>query len=272
MTVYDLLKKHYPDYLFKLKKVYPDFFSQLKKIPVFPWKDEYNIADKNPEIIETIRKLDKLLEETKISKEEYQKAVSELPRTFASRTEGISFIQAGFVSFRDKIPSIHVILHEAGHIYFKETDLFWNATYGGGEILFFLGLKDKYRVTEENIFHYMSLLKQCYEDPEEVYQFVLEKLLTTGFDCAKSVYAYMVYSGTIPDINVIIAETSLSEEEKEKIRKKFNFLIIDPQNPEWEKIPITRHGMLSFFINLISGLQWNDPFYSFYAKKLGIIS
>ncbi len=106
MNIFDLIKNHYQEYLFRLKKIYPDFLEQLKTIPVFPWKDEYNIADRNPELIETIDELQKLFREGKISEREYTERLNKLPEDYASRTEGIAFIHEGFVSFRDKVPSI----------------------------------------------------------------------------------------------------------------------------------------------------------------------
>jgi len=159
VTVFDLIKTHYPEYLFKLKKIYPDLLEFSKKVPVAPWKEEYSIADKNPEIITELEKPENLFNEGKISEEEYQKKISELPYTYPSITKGISFIEEGIVSFRDEKPSIYVILHELGHVYFRVTDYFWSAAYGGAEILFWLGLEERYRITEENVRLYLDYLK-----------------------------------------------------------------------------------------------------------------
>jgi hypothetical protein len=272
MTVFDLIKRHYPDYLFRLKKIYPDFFAFLKSIPILPWKDEYNIADRNPELIEAIEELKTLRSEGKISEEEYLKKIKDLSGTYASRTEGIAFINEGFVSFRDKKPSIGVILHEAGHIYFGETDLFWNSTYGGGEVLFWLGLEERYRITEENVRYYMSLLREGYENPQAAAEKILEKLSELNFNCRKSLFCYFLYAGTLPDPRIVASEIGFSSpEEKQKFIEDFNRAMLDLNDSFWNTVPHTRSVVFYFFQDLISGLVHFDPFYTVYAEKIGIV-
>jgi hypothetical protein len=153
MTVFTLLSTHYSQYLFLLKEAFPSMLETAKKTPVFPWKEEYNIADKNPEIIETIKHFESLLLRGLITEKEFQDKLSSVKFKYASRTEGIAFINEGFVSFRDEKPSMGVILHELGHIHFKENDYIWGALYGGGEKLFWLGLKKDYnfKVKEKHV-------------------------------------------------------------------------------------------------------------------------
>ncbi|MEM4620858.1 MAG: hypothetical protein QW607_11680 [Desulfurococcaceae archaeon] len=176
MTVFQLLVQSYPEFLFKLKKHFPQMLEFSKKVPVFPWKEEYNIADHNPEVIENLKALENLLSSGAISEEEYLAKSKELfqDRKYASRTEGIAFIEEGFVSFRDENPKIGIILHELGHIYFQEPDIYWNAVYGGGEILFWLALNGSFKISEEHIRRHMEYLKRAYTEPE-----VLGKELTS---------------------------------------------------------------------------------------------
>lgn len=53
-------------------------------------------------------------------------SLKKVVQKYTSYTEGIAFIEAGLVSFRDARPSLQGILHELGHVYFKEPDLYWN--------------------------------------------------------------------------------------------------------------------------------------------------
>jgi len=77
MKVFNLLAKLYPDYVFLLKELFPEMLETARRVPVLPWKEEYNVADKNPEIIETIQDLERLVDEGKITNEEFEKRISQ---------------------------------------------------------------------------------------------------------------------------------------------------------------------------------------------------
>jgi len=263
MTVFDLIKNHYSEYLFKLKKIYPGLLEFSKKVPVVPWKDEYSIADRNPEVIAELEKLENLLSEGKITEEEYRKRISEISHGYSSITKGISFIPEGIVSFRDEKPSIYVILHELGHVYFGVTDYFWSATYGGAEILFWLGLEEKYGITEENVRLYLDYLKRVEEEPEKVGK-ELEEKISSCVDfpgCARSLYAYLLYSGLIPE--------ALMRFEREG---RISGVIFDPSNPELERLPYTKEIVREFLFKVVDGLRWGDSFGVVYARCIGVVN
>lgn len=258
MTVFQLLSRLYPEMLFKLKAHFPQILEFSKKVPVFPWKEEYNIADHNPEVIENLKALENLLSSGAISEEEYLAKSKKLfqDRKYASRTEGIAFIEEGFVSFRDEKPKIGTILHELGHIYFQEPDIYWNAVYGGGETLFWLALNGSFKISEEHIRRHMEYLKRAYVEPEvlgkELTSLIQEKVKLKG--CVPHLYAYMLYAGTLP--SVIISH---------------DISFIDFSSENLLSIPYSTEGVLSFLTNLVEGLRYKDSFYIIYAKAINLI-
>jgi len=145
-----------------IQKKFPDFVEFSKSVDVVPWADEYAIADKNPEVIDFLEFLEKLLEMRAISQEEYERETAKLP-SYASKTGGVAFIEDNVVSFRDENPSEHVVVHEIGHCYFKENDRVWSASYGGGESLFWLILRKDLPLSELSIFQYHSWLRRTLE-------------------------------------------------------------------------------------------------------------
>lgn len=93
---------------------------------------------------------------------------------------GIAFIEERKVAFRERVPALHVVLHELGHIYFEETDPVWNTSYGGGEFLMWLIIKGHMEGNEENIREWHSLMKLGYENPEKLYEKLDEVALKVG--------------------------------------------------------------------------------------------
>lgn len=161
-----------------LREKFPGLYGHSHFVRVLEWRDEYAVADKNPEVIDEIEFWQMLLESGLISKEEYEKKMSSLPR-YASRTEGIAFRDTNEVSFRKKRPPFYVVVHELGHCYFKEPDPTWSSVYGGGEWLLWIVLRhDLKGFTEESIKNYMSLIKLNFEDPQRLYEILTEKSLS----------------------------------------------------------------------------------------------
>ena len=185
-----------------LKEKFPKLYDYAYFVKVLDWQEEYAVADKNPEVIDEIEFWQMLLESGLISKEEYEKKLSSLPR-YASRTEGIAFRDTNEVSFRKKRPPFHVIVHELGHCYFKEPDPTWNSTYGGGEWLLWIVLRHNLKgFTEEHIKNYMQLLKLNFENPQRLYEILTEKSLEVakkfGIDNVKTLEELCMYCGWIP--------------------------------------------------------------------------
>jgi len=253
-TIFDLLKTHYPEWTFKLKRFFPEMLEFSKQVPVFSWKEEYNVADYKPELILEIEKLEKRLENGEITQEEYEKKVKDLGLTYASITKGIAFNEEGFVAFRDEIPSLGILLHELGHVYFQVPDAEWGASYGGGEILFWLALDERYKITEENIRHYMELLRRARIEPQRVGEELAEKIAkAVSFDCLASLYVFSLYAGVIPD--------EVSQYALEDL----------PFNPVLLEIPYTEKAVVDFLVHTVDGLRWDDSFCIAYARAMGLI-
>jgi len=139
-----------------------------KEVEVIDWKEEFNIKDKNPEIIDEIEFWEYLLKNNLITEKEFDEKINSLPRVYTSKTLAISFKEINQVSFREEFPSFPVILHELGHCYFKEDDPIWSNTYCGGESIMWLILYNKLEGNEETIKKYHSLLHLGYTNPSEL--------------------------------------------------------------------------------------------------------
>ncbi len=235
-----------------ISKKFPDFTEFSKSVEVVPWEDEYAIADHNPEVIDFLEFLEKLLQMRAISQEEYEREVSKLP-AYASKTGGVAFIEEGVVSFREENPPEHIIVHEVGHCYFKENDRVWNASYGGGESLFWLILRKDLPLNELAIFQYHSWLRRTLEGKaEEVAKEVLKRLSKLNLPVFPHIYTYQLFAGTMGiDASKIPPH-----------------LLFDLQNKEWEKVEVSRAGLMSFFANLIVGARLGDSTHLAYLQAI----
>ncbi len=235
-----------------ISKKFPDFVEFSKSVEVIPWQEDFAIADHNPEVIDFLEFLETLLQMRAISQEEYEREVSKLP-AYASKTGGVAFIEEGLVSFREENPPEHIIVHEVGHCYFKENDKVWNASYGGGESLFWLILRKDLPLNELSIFQYHSWLRRTLEGQvEEVAKEVLKKLSKLNLPVFPHIYTYQLFAGTMGiDASKIPPH-----------------LLFDLQNKEWEKIEVSREGLLSFFANLIVGARLGDSVQLAYLQAL----
>ncbi len=235
-----------------ISKKFPDFVEFSKSVEVVPWEDEYAIADHNPEVIDFLEFLETLLQMQAISQEEYEREVSKLP-AYASKTGGVAFIEDNVVSFRSPNPEEHVVVHEIGHCYFKENDRVWNASYGGGESLFWLILRKDLPLNELSIFQYHSWLRRTLEGQvEEVAKEVLKRLSKLNLPVFPHIYTYQLFAGTLGvDASKIPPH-----------------LLFDLQNKEWEKIEVSKTGLLSFFANLIVGASLGDSTHLAYLQAL----
>ncbi len=235
-----------------ISKKFPDFTEFSKSVEVVPWEDEYAIADYNPEVIDYLEFLETLWQMQAITQEEYEREVSKLP-AYASKTGGVAFIEEGVVSFREENPPEHIIVHEVGHCYFKENDRVWSASYGGGESLFWLILRKDLPLNELSIFQYHSWLRRTLEGKaQEVAKEVLKKLSKLNLPVFPHIYTYQLFAGTMGiDASKIPPH-----------------LLFDLQNKEWEKIEVSKTGLLSFFANLIVGASLNDSTHLAYLQAI----
>jgi hypothetical protein len=165
----------------------------------------------------------------------------------------VAFIEDNVVSFRSPNPEEHVVVHEVGHCYFKENDRIWSASYGGGESLFWLILRKDLPLNELSVFQYHSWLRRTLEGQvEEVAKEVLKKLSKLNLPVYPHIYTYQLYAGTLGIDAVKIPP----------------HLLFDLESKEWEKVEVSREGLLSFFANLITGASLGDSIYSAYLQAI----
>lgn len=252
MKLITLLEKY--DIYDDLNSKFPDMVKLSEEIEVIPWRDEFNIADKNPEVIENIEFLNMLFHNNMISPEEYEKQLKKISTGYASKTLGMAFIDKKQVSFRSPSPHPGIVLHELGHIYFGVNDLLWNASYGGGEILFYLALKG-FPITEGHIRRYHAILEQIYKNPDEVHRKIADAI-APNIKVYPHLFPICLHAGYIPDFDVRSAHEFYN----------------DLRSKKWEKVPVLQHHLFSFFQNLVDGLKYNDPHWFNYAKWLGLTS
>jgi hypothetical protein len=253
MKAYDYLVRC-PSFPLIAKK-FPDFVEFSKSVEVIPWQEEFAVADYNPEVIDYLEFLERLLQMQAITQEEFERETSKLP-SYASKTGGVAFIEENVVSFREENPEEHIVVHEIGHCYFKENDRVWNASYGGGESLFWLILRKDLPLNELAVFQYHSWLKRTLEGKvEEVAKEILKKLSKLNLPVFPHIYTYQLYAGTMGiDASKIPPH-----------------LLFDLENKEWERVEVSREGLLSFFANLLVGAGLNDSVHLAYLQALFLL-
>lgn len=240
----------------KLRDKFPDMFEFSKSVEVIPWQKEFEVHDKNPEIIDAVDFLDILYKNNMISSEQYREKLNSVVKGFASKTLAVSFIRDKQVSFRTDVPKFDTILHELGHIYFEVNDLIWNTMYGGGEVLLHFALRDRYKINEGNIRKYHAYLTQALEAPDFMHNQIVEAI-APKINVYPHLFPICLYEGYLPDF----------------FDQGVDFDIINNLNsPEWQKYSVTSSHLFMFFQNLISGLIYRDSFSVQYAKWLAIIN
>ncbi|ADU97732.1 hypothetical protein Theam_1776 (plasmid) [Thermovibrio ammonificans HB-1] len=260
MKAIELLEKHYPDTLKVLEGKFPEFVETARRVEVIPWREEFQVADRNPEVIDEIEFWETLTQNGLVSLEEARNRVDAIlkEKGYSSKTMGIAFIEAGEVSFRTEVPPLSVLLHEIGHVHFREPDPVWSSVYGGGETLFWLALKKDYPIGEEEIRRFHSLFKRAQQGEHlEVAKEVVEKVASLwGKQIVPAFYPICLGAGWLP---------SYFEEVAPELDP------FDLTNPEWEKVLPHRNDVVSFFVNLTEGVRFGDPFWVEYARRLGIL-
>jgi hypothetical protein len=262
MKAIELIEKS--DIFSKLQKLFPEFVESAETITVIPWQEEFQIADKNPEIIDAMDFYAMLYKNKMISQEEYERQINELfaqAKGYISRTEGISFIKEREISFRSPKTKITYVIHEIGHIHYEEPDPVWSATYGGGELLMQLALFQSYTTDDASIRHYHSIIHNASIFPENTAKEIAEAIIQkTKLPCYPSLHAISLFSGAIP--NGLWEQ--LRAKKLEEIYDKLN-------DSRWEEIDITYSQIRMFLTNIVDGLRYRDDFSIAFAKALGLI-
>jgi len=248
----------------RLQKLFPEFVESAKTITVIPWQESFQIADKNPEIVDAMDFYDMLYKNKMISQEEYENQINELfaqAKGYVSRTEGIAFIKEREISFRSPKPKITYVIHEIGHIHYEEPDPVWSSTYGGGELLMQLALFQNYTTDDASIRHYHSIIHNASILPDNTAKELAEAIIQkTKLPCYPSLHAISLFSGAIPDG----LWEQLRERKLEEIYDKLN-------DSRWEEIDITYSHIRIFLTGVLEGLRYRDSFSSAFAKSLGLI-
>lgn len=262
MKAIELLQKH--SIFSRIEKLFPEFVETSKEITVVPWRDEFQIADKNPEIVDEMDFYELLLRNKMITDKEYQMHINKLlsqANGYISRTEGIAFIETKEISFRSSNPHIAHIIHEIGHIHYAEPDPVWSAVYGGGEMLFQLALLKNYTTDDKAIRKYHSLIHLASIVPEKTAKEIAESIIEkTKLSCYPHLYAIQLFSGSIPDGLV-----------RQCRGKKLESLFDNLEDPRWEQIEVDYHGIRMFLTDMLEGLKWRDSFSTAFAKAMGLI-
>ena len=262
MKAIELIKKS--DIFSKLQKLFPEFVESAETITVIPWQESFQIADKNPEIVDAMDFYAMLCKNKIISQKEYERQINELfaqVKGYISRTEGISFIKEREISFRSPKPKITYVIHEIGHIHYEEPDPVWSATYGGGELLMQLALFQNYTTYDASIRHYHFIIHNASilleNTAKEIAEAIIEK---TKLPCYPSLHTISLFSGAIPNG----LWDQLKTKKLEKIYDKLN-------DSRWEEIDITYSHIRIFLTGVLEGLRYKDNFSIAFAKALELI-
>jgi hypothetical protein len=173
--------------------------------------------------------------------------------SYASRTEGVAFIEDNVVSFRSQNPPERVVVHEIGHCYFKEVDKIWSADYGGGELLFWLIIQKDLQLDERAIFLYHKWLRRILEGQvEEVEKEIVKRLSKLHLPVYPHIYTYQLYSGSLG--------MGMEDVPPE--------LLFDLENPRWQEVKVSRNEFLAFLSNILVGAMYSDSFCVAYVKAL----
>ena len=262
MKAIELIKKS--DIFSKLQKLFPEFVESAETITVIPWQESFQIADKNPEIVDAMDFYAMLCKNKIISQKEYERQINELfaqVKGYISRTEGISFIKEREISFRSPKPKITYVIHEIGHIHYEEPDPVWSATYGDGELLMHLALFQNYTTYDASIRHYHSIIHNASILPKNTAKEIAEAIIEkTKLPCYPSLHAIALFSGAIP--NGLWEQ--LRTKKLEKIYDKLN-------DSRWEEIDITYSHIRIFLTGVLEGLRYKDNFSIAFAKALELI-
>lgn len=249
MKLFDLVTK--TRFFTRLNLLFPAMVETSKSVEVIPWRPEFAVADRNPEVIEASETLERLLGQGLISRKRYEEESRKLIG-YASRTLAVAIRKERKVSFRDETPSDSVVIHELGHIHFDADDILWSRTCGGGEALLLLALEMNYRVTEENIRHFHHLIQSAYSEPDRIHTYIAGRI-APHIGVYPHLFPIMISAGYLPD-------PAVGSE-----------LPGDLRSEEWERVEVHSHHIFTFLQNVVDGLRWRDPFLTLYAELLNLV-
>jgi hypothetical protein len=66
----------------------------------------------------------------------------------------------------------------------------------------------------------------------------------------------MLMAGTIPNM---LSDLSIELEAE---------LLEDLENSKWQEVKVEREDIISFFLNMLEGTKWGDPFYKKYFEAI----
>jgi hypothetical protein len=114
-------------------------------------------------------------------------------------------------------------------------------------------LRQDLPLNELAIFQWHSWLRRTLEGRvEEVAEEIVRKLSKLNLPVYPHVYAYQLFAGTLGiDANKIPPH-----------------LLIDLESKEWERVEVSKAGLLSFFSNLLTGAGLGDSVYSTYLQAI----
>lgn len=260
MLLSEFLKKyeHLEDFKTWSEK-FPDMYLFSSEVEVIPWQEEYQVADRNAELLDELDFWYELYKNKMITKEEYEekrKEILDKAKGILSKTRGIAFIESKAVSFRNNFPPLWIVFHELGHVYFKEPDPTWSAVYGGGEKLMWLIIRGYTQGNERTLKRWMELIKKTYENPEEAEE-ILNKI-------AKSLLERFNPKISKKEVEVSLAHFP-EEERKKEIYRYCIFSGYLPENPQRVGKTATIQAILA---NAIEGVKWRDPFWQEFFEEL----
>jgi hypothetical protein len=250
----------------RLQKLFPEFVESAKTIEVIPWKEDFQIADRNPQVLDTVDFYNQLLKNGLITEDQHRKYIQEAfseVKGIVSRTEGIAFMTTREISFRSPRPHPSHVIHEVGHVHYQEPDPIWSSVYGGGEALMQLALWKNYITNDATIRRYHKILHDSAIYPQQVADELARTIKQKiNIKCYPHLYALQLFSGTIPSDLM----EQLQEQELEELYWSINF-----EDPRWARVQVTHYGLREFMTNLIEGVKWNDSFCIAYAEALTLL-
>ena len=261
MKLIEILNQYYPEESQKLKQKFPTLYEFSKEVEVIEWQEEFQIADRNPELFDNLQVIELMFKSNLITEEEYRREIGKLMQSgYASKTMGVAFIDNKEIAFREKVPSIRIILHELGHIYFKVSDLTWNATYGGAEILIHFALLDMLNITEEQIRDYIAIYTLVYlsklEKIEEIEKIIVSNIAKPLNLQLNRLIPLLLLSGTLPSGEI--------EEGKDILYREYDPNLIQKHIDEGKikfNLNVLKSSLLTFIsAYLQDGIRYQDPF------------
>lgn len=180
ITALEYFEKHYKDseYFERVKVFFPGFYSFLSKVEIIPWRREFQVLDSHPEVYAVCEYYSKLLEEGKITLDEFLdvliRETKGISAEIVSSTLGV-MLASGRFSFRD-VPSVVIFLDFIATNYYRVDEDVWTGLYGGGVGMIFWGILEK-RISAKKPEELLLCAVKMFKDIEEDYKPQEERIL-----------------------------------------------------------------------------------------------